>query len=324
MVATSAEFCTLSGGSVSIEWVPRSLHDFGLMPLAQLAHSYDLMVVDHPHVGGLAEAGYAVALDEVLPPGPLAGLAERSPGRSHQSYQYDGHQWALAIDAACQTSAWRPDLLMAPPRTWEEVVELAKAGGVLWPLGPVDAAASFMTLMSMAGAPCALTSSSFAEREVAVWALATMQEVAVHSNPRCLEDSPIAVLEAMTGTNRFAYTPLVFCYAHYCRPGRRAATVAFGPPPVLEAGDEVGGPLLGGAGLAVSAFSTDPLAATRYSLYVASAATQSGTYFAAGGQPAHGAAWHDAQLDLASGHFFSSVLPSIERSWTRAAPQRLC
>lgn len=317
MLATSAAFCARSEGSVTIEWVPRSLREFGVMPLEQLARSYDLMVVDHPHIGLLAQSGHILALDQILGREAVSELAERSPGGTHQSYQYDGHQWALAIDAACQTSAWRDDLLVAPPLTWGEVTEMAKEGRVLWPLGPVDAAASFMTMTAMAGAPCTATGTGFTDPEVAVWAFSTMAEVAAHSDSRCLRDDPITVLEAMTGGDQFVYSPLLFCYAYYCRPGNGPATVTFGPPPGQHEGQPATGPVLGGAGLAVSALAADPVTAASYILYVASASTQTGAYFAAGGQPAHGAAWHDPQLDKLSGHFFSSVLPSLERSWTR-------
>jgi multiple sugar transport system substrate-binding protein len=85
-------------------WEPRSLKDFGVASVEDLARDYDLVVIDHPHIGLIAETGCAVPLDEMAAPGDLAALGACSHGRSHQSYHYGGRQWALAVDAACQSA----------------------------------------------------------------------------------------------------------------------------------------------------------------------------------------------------------------------------
>jgi multiple sugar transport system substrate-binding protein len=105
MVATAAARDPATAGAVSIRWIPRSLHDFGIAPVESLARHHDLIVVDHPHVGAMAESDCVLPLDEFADPAVLAALAEHPPCGSQQSYQYGGHQWALAIDAACHASA---------------------------------------------------------------------------------------------------------------------------------------------------------------------------------------------------------------------------
>jgi multiple sugar transport system substrate-binding protein len=317
MVATAAGYQNALRGSVTIEWVPRTLKEFGTVAVDVLARQYDLIVIDHPHIGTMAESGCVVPLDELIDPARLDLLADGSPGRSHQSYRYGGHQWALAIDAACQTSAWRPDLIGRPPGTWEDVVGLAREGRVLWPLGDVDAAASFLTLNASAGAPCATSDDRFADRDVALWAIETMRLVAAASDPRCLRDNPIDVLEALARSADYVYSPLLFCYVSYSRAGHPGARVAFGDMPTIEAGGSPVGSLLGGAGLAVSAYSAARREALDYSAYVASAGVQRGTYFASGGQPAHHHAWADPELDLESGAFFSGAGPTMTGAWTR-------
>jgi multiple sugar transport system substrate-binding protein len=302
---------------VAIEWVPRSLKDFGMMSVQELAADFDLIVIDHPHVGVMAEAGCVVPIDELAPPGSLDALGASSPGRSHDSYRWRGHQWALAIDAACQTSAWRPDLLPEPPRTVAEVVELSRSGRVLWPLCDVDSAASFMSLAAAAGAPCGRASDRFADRDVGRFALETMRAVAQASEPRCLQMNPIDVLEAMARTDDFVYSPLIFCYASYSRRDHEGARVAFGDNPTISPAEAPRGSLLGGAGLAISASRPHAAAALDYALYVADPQTQRGLYFSAGGQPAHHAAWVDPTVDHESGGFFSGVTPTITGSWTR-------
>ena len=96
---------------VRVEWDKRSLKDFGDAPVDVLAEDYDLLIIDHPHVGLAAETGCLLALDTTITPDVLKTLAQQSAGPSHASYFYAGHQWAFAIDAAMQASVYRPDLV---------------------------------------------------------------------------------------------------------------------------------------------------------------------------------------------------------------------
>src|SRR5204863_4174837 len=121
-----------------------------------LATRYDLLVIDHPWVGHAAASGVLVPLDQHLPADFLADQAANSVGKSHESYQFEGHQWALAIDAAAPVSAYRPDLLeragKAVPATWEEMIALGKAGLVCCPSIPLDTFCNFVNLCESAGA----------------------------------------------------------------------------------------------------------------------------------------------------------------------------
>ncbi len=68
--------------------------------------------------------------------------------RSYESYWFDGHLWASPIDAAAPVSSWRPDLMersgIALPKTFEEVLKLARRGLVAVPATPVDSLMHFM------------------------------------------------------------------------------------------------------------------------------------------------------------------------------------
>ena len=61
----------------------------------------------------------------------MPGLADEVfVGPSLASYRYDGHIWALPVDAAAQVAVSRPDLMQRlgaeVPRTWEDVIRLGK------------------------------------------------------------------------------------------------------------------------------------------------------------------------------------------------------
>ena len=109
-------------------WEKRSLLRFGEEAVDELAESFDLLVIDHPFVGLAAGTGCLQPLEAVLPANFLELQHEQSAGPSNRSYEYAGHQWALAVDAAAQFSAYRPDLLESPPGDWDSVLELAHRG----------------------------------------------------------------------------------------------------------------------------------------------------------------------------------------------------
>ena len=317
MVATAGAYRSRGESPVSIAWHARTLKEFGVLSVEELARQFDLIVIDHPHIGTMADTGCVVALDDYVDLATMETLSAASPGGSHQSYHYAGHQWAFAIDAACQTSTRRDDLLANAPVTWDDVIELAQGGRVMWPLCAVDAAASFMTLTNALGEACAQSPEYFVSREIGRWALATMYDVARPSDPTCLDANPIHALDAMATTDDYVYGPLAFCYVNYSRHDFTGHHVSFGNIPSRSASLRPRGSLLGGAGLAVSAHSDFVDEAVAYALYVASPEVQRGLYFSSGGQPAHQAAWTDSSLDAESGGFFSGVGPVLSDSWTR-------
>jgi multiple sugar transport system substrate-binding protein len=312
---TAAAFAAETG--VEITWEVRSLYDFGMQPLGSLAREHDLLVIDHPHAGEAAEAGNLRALDDLLAARELAELAQQSVGASHASYRHDGRQWALALDAAAQVSAWRPDLLAAPPATWDETVALAAEGRVLFPAGPTDAFASFLTLAANRGSACGATPDVLLEREDGLAVLDLLLSLTRRIDPACLDLNPIDVLERMAHPGaRAAFCPLLFGYTNYARTGFRPRRLRFGGFARVAA-DDPSGSLLGGAGLAISAHSPHPEEAAAYAAWTCRAAAQRGPYLEAGGQPGNRVAWEDPTADALVGGFFSSTRETMERAWVR-------
>lgn len=304
MVVTAREFAARRAG-INIEWEARSLYEFGDASAAALVSRYDMVVIDHPFMGEVARDRYLLPLDELLPRETLDTLADESVGASHRSYFYDGHQWALAIDAAAQVSGYRPDLLERVPTTWREVIELAKStprGFVTPALLPVDSMMCFFSLCAAAGEPFPAPGES-AER-----ALHALKVLAEHSAEDALSMNPITVWERMSSTDDIAYCPLAFGYSNYARPGYRRSLVAFTNAP---AGGN--GATLGGAGLAITASCQDIEAAAEYAAWVAGAECQRTLYVQSGGQPGNRRAWTDPDaID-----YFPNTLYTLEHAFVR-------
>jgi len=152
MVACSSLWQEKTG--TTIEWDKRSLQDFESFPVEELARAYDLIVIDHPHVGQITAESCLAPLDVAGREAERAALASGSVGQSYPSYAWQGRQWAFPIDAASQVQAWRPDALDAPPARWSEVLDLARQGRVLLPLRPPHVLMAFYTLAGNLGHPC--------------------------------------------------------------------------------------------------------------------------------------------------------------------------
>ena len=116
---------------VGIEWEKRSLQDFGSFPVEELAREYDLIVIDHPHVGQITAESCLAPLDVPGRQSDRDALVKGSVGQSYQSYRWQGRHWAFPVDTAAQVAAWRPDLLAKPPVAWNGVLTLAREGKVL-------------------------------------------------------------------------------------------------------------------------------------------------------------------------------------------------
>ncbi len=315
MVAAAAVYRELVG--VVIDWEFRSLQAFADQPLAGLAADYDLLVIDHPHIPLAVAEGLLAPLDGHGFDDELAALARHSVGRSHESYAVDGRQYGLATDVAAQVAAYRPDLLPDPPRDWPAVLELARAGRVLWPAKPIDAYSSLITLAAGSGHPPATEPGRFLDHDAGLAALDLLHRLAELVPIDNLGHNPIQVAEALSSGSDWWYAPLLFGYSNYSRTGFRRHRLRYTDIPMIN--DAPTGSLLGGAGVAVSALRepTGIEEARRFTLWVASPDVQRGVYFDGGGQPGHAAAWDDDRLNAATLDFFRGTRATLEGSYLR-------
>lgn len=315
MVACSALWKEKTG--VEISWDKRSLQDFESFPLEQLARTYDLIVIDHPHVGQVTAENCLMPLDVADHETERTALAAGSVGQSYPSYTWDGRQWAFPIDAAAQVQAWRPDLIPAPPATWDAVLELARAGRVLLPLRPPHSLMVFFTLTANLGHPCGESrGADMIDVETGTTVLAMMREIAALVDPACFEMDPIPVLERMAAGGTIACAPLIYGYVSYAIAGFRPHRLAFSDIPVAGTSGPVGS-AVGGTGIAVSARTEHPDEAIAFAHWIAGEAIQRGPYAAAGGQPGHAVAWEDEAINKSTGSFYANTRATLEGGWIR-------
>ena len=315
MVACSGLWQEKTG--VAIAWDKRSLQDFESFPVETLARAYDLIVIDHPHVGEITAENCLAPLDLPGREGEWAALRRGSLGPSYRSYHWQGRQWAFPIDAAAQVQAWRPDRLDAPLKTWAKVIELARRGQVAIPLRPPHVLMSFFSLAANLGRPCSVSGPTLIDSATGTEVYDRIAELAALVDPDCLEQDPIAVFETMAQSeSKIACVPLIYGYVSYARAGFRPARLGFADIPVLGEHGPIGS-ALGGTGIAVSVYSEHREAAIDFATWIAGAEAQSGPYAESGGQPGHTAAWASPMVNAPVNDFYAKTRATLDGAWLR-------
>ncbi len=316
MLATSAQFAKDHHG-VEIIWEKRSLQAFADRPIGDMATDYDLMVIDHPHVGEVAGSGHLVAFDQLGRADELAALAAQSVGASHPSYNFNGHQWGLAIDAATPVASFRPDLIEAAPTRWDAVMQLAADGKVALALIPINTLMTFFGLARNQGMAVAEDPDMLMARADAKQVLAMLTDLVAKTDPRCLTLDPIGVLEWMGRTaDAPAYCPFGYGYTNYSRDGYCRFPIKFADAPGV---DDNGprGTVIGGTGIAISSKCKYIDIAADYAFWIAGAACQTKLFFQSGGQPGNAAAWEADSTNAATRDFFRDTRKTLETAWLR-------
>src|SRR5688572_16496637 len=208
LLAAAQRFSELHPG-ITIHWKKRSLQEFADYTLEKLTDHYDLLIIDHPWVGCAAATGTVLPLDEYLPAAYLEDQARNSTGDSHESYYYEGHQWALAIDAATPAASYREDLLskynIPIPQTWQDVIQLAKQGRVAIPAIPIDLLMNFYMFCIAHGETPFQQPEQIISDRTGSKALETMHSLYSLIDKRFFNCNPIAVAELMSSTNDYWY-----------------------------------------------------------------------------------------------------------------------
>lgn len=297
----------------------RSLADFEHDPIQELARRCDLVLYDHPFVGTAAHDDIFLPLDDWIIPEFLEDQRTHSVGPSHASYEWNGHQWGLAIDAAAQVSAYRPDLSESTdyqvPRSWDELEHFAahlppQAMGMA--LNPTHVFATFLTLLAAVSGGEGWDGRSPIDSVLGNEALGRLRWLWEQAHPLSRASSPIDVLEAMGADDGIWYVPLIFGYVNYSVAGYKPHRICFGAIPASH------GAILGGVGIGVSALrSENRAAALEFAQYLVTGSIQGGPYVRSGGQPGYRDVWEDELVNVDRANFFKETLPVLDGAYVR-------
>ena len=303
---------------IQVEWQKRSLTNFGDQSLEELSKQFDLIIMDHPHVGVAESSQCLLPLNDLIDSSILNALKISSAGPSYESYNYHNKQWALPIDAAMQCASYRADLMHNEclPSSWEEVFALAKtlAAKKLYvgmALCPTDCLCSFLSLTAQMGLPIQENNELLVEPSIGLKALTMLRSMRDAFHPKALDWNPIALYDYMAEQNDIAYSPLAFCYTNYSRLGFRKNILNYHTAP------ETNNAVLGGAGIAITSSCSNLHEAANYAAWICSDDVQSTIYVNAQGQPGNKTAWENKQANALTNNFFASTMPSLTHAYVR-------
>jgi multiple sugar transport system substrate-binding protein len=296
-----------AGGELDLVWDVHPLSGFESTPIEELAERYDVIVLDHPHLGDALAHRCLQPVDDFLD-GPT-----EFAGPSLASYRMDGRLWALPLDAATQVAATRADLV-EPPQLWSEVVELSHSAPVALSVAGPHALLTFASIcVALGEAPAA--ANRFVSPTTGVQALEVMTDLIARAPRHTVSLDPIGLLTDMTSDDTVAHCPLVYGYVNYAAvdlPRRLTFTDA----PSQRRGSRPGS-TIGGTGLAVSARCEIGPDLAGHLRWLLSATAQESFIPGHSGQPARLSAWTAPAVNAPVGNFYLATLCTIAAAWIR-------
>lgn len=296
---------------IAIAWDRHSLEDFEARPIADQCALYDLVVLDHPHVGEAVSQDCLIPIEALFGPEEIAAWDAAAAGPSLKSYHYAGRHWALPLDAATQVMAYRPDLVPEPPRDWEGILALADEVPVALSLAGPHAILSFQSIAGALGAEPANPRDTFLDRAVARTAFAIMARLTGAATRRFQSLNPIAMLVRMTVGTDIALCPLIYGYVNYAPEG----AISYADAPRGPSGRI--GSALGGTGIGISRRCEVAPALLDHLRWLMSEEAQRKFIPDHDGQPGLRAAWTDPAVSARWGGFYEATFASLEAALVR-------
>jgi multiple sugar transport system substrate-binding protein len=299
-----------------IGWEKQPLEGFEAHPILDLTNRFDLVVLDHPHIGEAVAHDCLLPLDAVFDVREIDRWKKSCVGRALESYQWQGKFWALPIDVAAQVAAYRADQIDALPDTWDDVIRLSERHPVVLSCGGPH---SFLTLLSICAALGEQPEGDrFLSDAVVLEALTIMRTLYANGPTSFLELNPIQLLEVMAkpDAGHIAFIPLIFGYVNYAKPAANRAAIRFGNAP-RAAGRVERGSVLGGTGLAISSRTTVSKALLDHLRWLVSDEAQTRFFPCHQGQPSARAAWNDEAVNREWGGFYRATSETIGQAIVR-------
>jgi multiple sugar transport system substrate-binding protein len=318
-LAAAARHLECANGTIAIDWDKQPLEGFESHPIQDLCARYDLVVLDHPHVGEAVEKGCLIPLEQLFGPEDIATWSVETIGRCLDSYRYAGGYWALPLDAATQVMALRTDLVGRDrPDTWEDVLTISARLPVVLSLAGPHAILTFLSIATAHGErPGEAAAERLVSYQVGEQALDVMASLFARMPVDTGDLNPIALLEDMARRDRLALCPLVYGYVTYAaprEPGRHA--IGFHEAPRGAAAGRRGS-TLGGTGIGVSRRCKVTPELLAHLEWLLSAEGQTDFIPRHDGQPSRRQAWHDAAVNARSSNFYANTIETMETAYVR-------
>jgi multiple sugar transport system substrate-binding protein len=318
--ALAAAAARLDGArdGIAIDWDKQPLEGFESHPIEDLCARYDLVVLDHPHVGDAVAKTCLVPLEGTFSSDDLATWSTETIGPCLTSYRYAGRHWALPLDAATQVMALPADMSDDPPETWDEVVAWSAHSPVALPMAGPHPVLTFFSLATAFGEPPADANPDvLVSDETGSQVLDVMATIHGRMPASARALNPIDLLHTMSTGEGAALCPLVYGYVNYTAPrGSDTRPLAFHDAPRAADGGRRGS-TLGGTGIGISQRCRITPALLSHLRWLLSADAQIGFIPLHEGQPSRREAWYDEEVNARCLHFYKRTAETVNQAFVR-------
>ncbi|WP_423606848.1 carbohydrate ABC transporter substrate-binding protein [Sphingomonas sp. MS122] len=289
---------------LALAWDRHPLEGFESHPIGDLCARYDLVVLDHPHVGEAVAADCLVPIEALFGGDEIAAWRSAVAGPSLASYLYAGKHWALPLDAATQVMAYRRETVALPPLEWAQLPAFATGHAVALSLAGPHAILSFQSICGAFGFAPAAPRDGFMDRAIGREAYTLMAALTGDVTRRACGLNPIAMLGAIERGDGIDLCPLIYGYVNYATRGVGFADAPAGPDGRI-------GSTLGGTGIGISKRCRAAPELLDHLRWLMSEPVQRGFIPQHHGQPALRSAWRDDAVNAATGGFFAATLATV-------------
>lgn len=318
-LAAAAARLDVNRDAFALTWMKQPLEGFEAHPIADLCARYDLVVLDHPHVGEAVASKCLQPLESLFTADEIAALETDTIGPCLSSYKYEGQHWALPLDAATQVMAYRADLIDGkPPVTWDEVVALSERVPVALSVAGPHAALSFQSIATAFGEPPAHRDPAlFVSEATGMAVLDVMARLASRSPSSVWALNPIGILGHMAQSRTVALCPLIYGYVNYASPTQPStAPISFANAPRQAPGGRPGS-TLGGTGIGISTRCKPSPELLNHLQWLLSEGAQSVFIPSHDGQPSRRSSWHNVAVNERWNHFYEHTAETLEKAYVR-------
>jgi len=304
---------------IAINWDKHSLEGFEAHPIGDLCERYDLVVLDHPHVGEAVAVGCLQSLESLFAADEIVALERATIGPCLSSYRLNGLHWGLPLDAATQVLAYRADLHDGPPPiTWDDVSALSERESVALSLAGPHAALTFQSIVAALTPPdAAIDPEQFVATQTGLAALDLLARLASRSPQVVRDANPIGMLSHMATREDVVLCPLIYGYVNYAvAGGQNTHAITFADAPRATSGGRPGS-TLGGTGIGISTRCVVTPALLTHLRWLMSAEAQTRFIPAHDGQPSRRSAWQDDAVNSRWGNFYRNTAATLERAHVR-------
>lgn len=304
------------GQGLAISWDKQPLEGFESHPIADLCARYDLVVLDHPHIGEAVASDCLQPLEAVFSAATLAEIAGATIGPCLSSYRYAGRHWALPLDSASQVMAYRADLARAVV-TWDDILVASRDGGVGVTLAGPHAVLTLLSIATSLGdAPAEDEPRRLLRDDTGAAAYELLAELASRSPISIAALNPIGILGHMATHDDVRLVPLIYGYVNYARPAAGAKAVAFANTPRGSVDGRMG-TVLGGTGIGISKRCEVTPELIAHLGWLLGAEAQLGFIPDHDGQPSRRAAWQDGKVNADWPNFYAPTQATLETAYVR-------